>query len=262
LSPRYRFEFLARPGLRWSDAERAARVAQLREVGSLCLEPLPEYQVFLGTREELSDKLLIEARTPDGTLAGFCSAVLLDVSGVGEVLHLGLTCVRPEARGAALTHALSSRLVVRHLLKRRPWERVYVTNVATVLSSLGNFALNVREAPPSPFFRGPVPEAYLRIAEAFDQQYRAKAHIQPEASWDTGSFVFRGSGRGTAFQKEADDARYYHRDSELNRFYQALLHFDEGDEMLQVGTLSLLDLAKYFLKGRGRTRGPADRGAV
>lgn len=247
----YRYEVLARPGLRWSDAERAHRVAQLREVGALCLEPLPEYQVFLGTREELSDKLIVEARWPGGALAGFCSGVLLSVPSVGEVLHLGLTCVHPDARGSALTHALGSRLVLYYLLRRRPWARVYVTNVATVLSSLGNFALNVPRAYPSPFFRGPVPEPYLRIVEAFDRRYRAKAHVQPEARWDGEAFVFRGSGRGTAFQKEADDVQYHHRDPDLNRFYQALLHFDDGDEMLQVGTVSLLDLAKYWLRDRG-----------
>lgn len=256
MKQRFRYEIVSRPWLRWSDAERRARVAELREVGALCLHPFPEYQLFLGTREELSDKLLIEARGPGGRLEGFCSAVLLDVPGVGEVLHLGLTCVRPEARGAALTHSLSSRLVLRYLLRGPPWRRVYVTNVAAVLSSLGNFAVNLTGAYPSPFFRGPVPAPYLEIARAFDRRYRAKAHIQPQAEWDEAAFVFRGSGRGTAFQKEAGDARYHHRDPELNRFYQQRLHFEDGDEMLQVGTISLFDLARYFAGGwrRGRRR--------
>jgi hypothetical protein len=250
----FRYELVFRPGLHWTEAERRSRVAQLREVGALCLHPLPEYQLFLGTQEELADKLLIEARGPDGSLAGFCSAVLLDVPGVGEILHLGLTCVRPEARGAALTHSLSSRLVLRYLLQWPPWRRVHVTNVATVLSSLGNFAASLANPYPSPFFKGPVPAAYLEIGRAFDRRYRAKAHIQPEAHWDESAFVFRGSGRGTAFQKEAGDARYHHRDPELNRFYLERLRFEDGDEMLQVGTLSLFDLAKYFAGGRRRER--------
>jgi len=245
----FRYEIMFRPGLRWSETERRSRVAQLREVGALCLHPLPQYQLFLGTREELSDNLHIEARGPDSSLAGFCSAVLLDVPGVGEVLHLGLTCVRPEARGAALTHALSWRLVLRYLLQRPPWRRVYVTNVAAVLSSLGNFAVNLVGAYPAPSFRGPVPAAYLEIARAFDRQYRAKAHIQPQAHWDEAAFVFRGSGRGTAFQKAADDARYHHRDPELTRYYQRRLRFEDGDEMLQVGTISLFHLARYFAGG-------------
>ncbi|HVE84863.1 MAG TPA: hypothetical protein VND93_18530 [Myxococcales bacterium] len=254
MKQRFRYELVSRPGLRWSEAERRSRVAELREVGAVCLQPLPEYQLFLGTRDELSDKLLIEARGADGSLAGFCSAVLLEVSGVGEVLHLGLTCVRPEARGTALTHALSSRLVLRYLLQRLPRQRVYVTNVANVLSSLGNFAVNLTGAFPSPFFEGPVPEAYLEIARAFDRQYRAKAHVQSHARWDEAAFVFRGSGRGTAFQKDGDDARYHHRDPELNRFYRQRLRFEDGDEMLQVGTISLLDLARYFVRGWGRGR--------
>jgi len=251
VKPGFRYEITSRPWLRWSETERRSRVAQLRELGALCLEPFPEYQLFLGTQEELSDKLLIEARGPDLSLAGFCSAVLLDVPGVGEVFHLGLTCVHPRARGTALTHSLSSRLVLRYLLQRPPWRRVYVTNVAAVMSSLGSFALNLAGAYPAPSFKGPVPGAYLEIARAFDRRYRAKAHVQPEAHWDEAAFVFRGSGRGTAFQKDADDTRLHHRDPELNRFYRQRLRFEDGDEMLQVGTISLFDLAKYLWR-RGR----------
>ena len=88
------------------------------------------------------------------------------------------------------------------------------------------------------------------IADAFDRRYRAKAHIQPWAVFDPDAFVFRGSGRGTAFQKRADDARYHHRDPALNAFYAGLLHFDDGDEMLQVGTLALGDLVRHALARR------------
>jgi hypothetical protein len=251
----YRYELILRPGRRWAAPERARRLAELRDLGALCLEPFPEYQIFLGTPEELEDKLLVSARTRDGRLAGFSSAVLLQVPEVGEVLHLGLACVHPGARGGALTVQLYLRTLVGYLLRRRPLGRAYVTNVAAVLSSLGNFALAMREAHPSPGFTGPVPEAYQAIGRAFDQRYRAKAHIQPEATWDETAFVFRGSGRGTAFQKEAADARYHHRDPTLNQFYAERLRFQDGDEMLQVGTVRLVDLARYALARRKRPRG-------
>ena len=50
------------------------------------------------------------------------------------------------------------------------------------------------------------------------------------------------------FQKDADDTRYHHRDPELNRFYLERMHFDDGDEVLQVGHASLLALAGYVIR--------------
>ncbi len=241
----YRFEWLLRPGRTLDDAALAALCAELTAVGETCLEPLPMYQVFLATREEMSDKAItIARRTSDGAIAGFCAAVLLDVEGVGEVLHLGLTCVRPEDRGGGLTHRLGGRLVARYLM-RRPLSRVWVTNVAAVLSSLGNFARHVRDVHPAPGSR-PSRAEHARIAEAFDQRYRAKAHIQPSATFDRETFVFRGSGRGTAFQKRADEVQYHHRDPELNAYYTSIMHFDDGDEVLQVGTLGVVDLVRHL----------------
>jgi hypothetical protein len=241
---RYRFEWLYRPGEKLTDAERGALCAELTAVGETCLEPLPAYQVFIDSRDEWSDKAITIARRPDGTLAGFCSAVLLDVDDVGEVLHLGLTCVRPEDRGGGLTHKLASRLFARYLL-RRPLSRVWMTNVACVLSSLGNFALHVKSVHPAPDSRGPGRE-HLLIAEAFDRRYRAKAHVQPWAVLDREQFVFRGSGRGTAFQKRADEAQYHHRERSLNDYYTSIMHFDDGDEVLQVGNASVADLVRHL----------------
>jgi hypothetical protein len=249
----YRYEWSFRPGARLDDQALAALSVELRAVGELCLSPLPDYQVFLGTRAAYADKVLTLARRRDGTLAGFCSAVLLDVPGVGEILHLGLTCVRPEDRSAGLTHRLVSRLVARYLFTRRPFERIWVTNFACVLSSLGNFASHFRDVHPAPGSdaRAVSPKAW-RIAEAFDRQYRHHAYIRPEATFDPETFVFRGSGRGTAFQKDDEDHRFDHRDEALNRFYRARLRFDDGDEMLQVGTLAITDLVRYAVRGRTR----------
>lgn len=242
--PQYRYEWLYRPGKRLADAVLARLCRELTAVGETCLQPLPAYQVFLATREEMSDKVITIARRSDGAMAGFCAAVLLDVEGVGEVLHLGLTCVCPDDRGGGLTHRLGSRLVSRYML-RRPLSRIWMTNVACVLSSLGNFALYVKGVHPAPDSPGPGREQLL-IADAFDQRYRAKAHVQPWAVLDRQNFVFRASGRGTAFQKRADEIQYHHRDPALNDYYTSIMHFDDGDEVLQVGSASIADLLRHL----------------
>ena len=152
---KYKVEFLYRPGHSYSDQELQKLVSELQEVASSCFDTLPNYQCLAGSREELSDKVITVARNNRGKLIGFCSAALLPVSGVGSVFHLGLTCVHPKARGLGLTHVLTSKVLVKYLLLHRPLGRQWISNVACVLSSLGNCAVYFRDVYPSPFFIEP-----------------------------------------------------------------------------------------------------------
>lgn len=252
-SVRHSIELLHRPGRRLSDAALAELVGELREAAADCFGELPDYQCLRGTREELSDKVIALARCPGGRLAGFCSAVLLDVPGVGEVLHLGLTCVRADQRSGGLTHRLTSTLTVRYLLRHRPLSRVWVTNVACVLSSLVNVGQHFDHVFPSPEGPAAPSTSHRRIAEAIDALYRDKIYIRPDATFDRESFVFRGSVHETVFQRDESDPRYRHRDARANRFYGERMDFERGDEVLQIGSMSLLTGLRY-LRRRHATR--------
>ena len=59
-----------------------------------------------------------EARDERGEVMGFCSALLLPIDGGDQVLHLGLTCVHPDARGKNLTHHLTSKLLLNFIIKK------------------------------------------------------------------------------------------------------------------------------------------------
>ena len=203
-----------------------------------------------GGREDLRDKVIAVARTADGRVAAFSSAVLLPVAGVGEVFHLGLTCVAPGERAAGLTRLLSSISLVRYLVSHLPLSRLWVTNLACVLSSLGNVALHFERVYPSPLNGVEPGEEHLRIARAVDRLHRDKLFIRREAVFDEQAFVFRRSVRDTVFQKQAHDSAFHHRDEVLNRFYRERMAFDDGDEVLQVGSITLLGLARYFLQRR------------
>ena len=50
---------------------------------------LPEYQAMTGSRDELTDTVIAAAWRSDGTMAGFCSTVILTIAGVGDVEDLG-----------------------------------------------------------------------------------------------------------------------------------------------------------------------------
>lgn len=247
---RVAFGYLDRPGRWMTERELSALSAEVLALGRQCLEPLPDYQVLLGTRAAFADKVITTARDPvDGRLLAFCSCVLLPMP-VGEVLHLGLTCVDPTLRGSRLSSALANRLILRYFVTRRMFRRVWMTSVACVLSVLGNVARNFRNVYPAPWQPRPFADEVMVIADTFDRRYRSVAYVRPEATFDRDAFVFRGSGRGTAFQKDGDAVEFHHRDPELNAFYRARLRFEDGDELLQVVSFDLWDLVRYQLDDR------------
>ena len=245
MSSQVKIEYYECPGIYLPALQRSRLTASLRALGKACFGKVPDYQCF-SERDGLDDKVLTVARGPDGKLLGFASALLLDVPGIrSSVLHLGLTCVHPDARGLRLTHRLASQLAVRYLLRNNPLGRVWISNVACVLSSLGNVALNFDSVYPSPFRSSPS-DTHLLIARTISEKYRQKIYIHEDAPLDESAFVFRGSVKGTVFQKDADDTQYYHRESSLNSYYKSLLQFQEGDEAVQIGHFSLATFARYL----------------
>ncbi len=249
---KYRIEFVNRPGRKYSDARLASLVKELRATAATCFDVLPNYQVMAGTREELTDKVLAMAWRKDGRMAGFCSCVVLPVEGIGKVLHLGLTCVRPEDRGAGLTHLLTRRAVSGHLLRHRPLGKMWVSNCAAVLSSLGSVALHFQNVYPSPARNNDPSPTHRRIAEAINHHYRHKMFVPESSTFDREAFIFRGSIKETVFAKEGDDPRFLHRKEFLNDYYRSILDFERGDEVLQIGCASAFGAVKHLYRKRFR----------
>jgi hypothetical protein len=204
----YTLEVLIRPTRNLSAARLRALVEELRACAAESFGcEAPGYQALSGRREDLERAVIGLARRPDGTLAAFSSCVLLPVDGLGDVFHLGLTCVSPRDRSAGLTHRVLARTCLSYLMATRPLGSVWVSNVACVLSSLGNVALHFDDVHPSPFRAGaPTPE-HLRIAEAIARDHREPVAIDAAATFDADTFVMRGSVPGTVFEKSEQDAR-------------------------------------------------------
>lgn len=247
--PKYQIKFFYRPGLNLPTEAKEHLQAECRKIAAMCFEEIPNYQCLEQDPHALDDKVITVAQSPDGSIAGFCSAVLLPIEGVGNILHLGLTCVDPSARGHHLTHKLTSKLLTQYLLRYKPIGKLWISNVACVLSSLGNVALNFDNVFPSPL-SAPVPdEKHLVIASAISKHHRKIMAISEDARFCPHTFVFQGSVKDTVFQKGESDRQYHHRDKGLNQFYTGLMEFERGDEVLQVGTVSLASLIRYLLRG-------------
>ncbi len=247
---KYDFEFFERPGHHWTDEKIVRYVNELREVASRCFDEIPLYQILTGKREELKDVILIIARDMNGKAVGFSSSLAIEKN----ILHLGLTCVIPEARGSGMTHQLMSKLVMNYILRHSLFSRLWITNCACVISSLGNIALNFENVFPSPFGHKTPTKEHLRIAEKIDLHYREPIAINEDSLFDRDNFVFKASVKDTVFQKKAEDKRYHHRNASLTDFYRSLMNFEEGDEVLQVASVNLLSYPVYLLKRLNNVR--------
>jgi hypothetical protein len=246
-SPKFSLEVLFRPGLNYTDAELNELHNEILVVANSCLDEIPYYQCLSGKREEYSRLIISVARDKDGKMLGFCSSYVLDAGKIGNILHLGLTCVTPAARRMGLTHKLTSKVVVNYLVNYSLFKATWISNVACVLSSLGNVALHFEDVYPSPFMTEPS-EEHRQIAKMIDQKYRWELYINKDATFDEEHFVFERSVSGTMFEKSETDRKFYHRDQDLTHFYMDLIDFQNGDEVLQIGKISLMSFPFYLLR--------------
>ncbi|HOO72235.1 MAG TPA: hypothetical protein PK926_10780 [Spirochaetota bacterium] len=230
-----------------SDEKIALLVEKIRDTASTAFHEIPDYQVFRGTRDELADKIIAIAWRDDGEIAGFCSTVILEVKGVGKVIHLGLTIVRPEDRSGGLTHILTHKAVAAFLFRYRPIiGKLWITNCAAVLSSLVNVSLFFEKVYPSPKPGTKITRKHQIIARAIDTYYRDKIYISDQAMFDHEHFVFRGSVKDTVFQKKEEDTSYYHRNIHYNEYFKQKMKFENGDEVLQIGFASTFAAIKHL----------------
>lgn len=235
------------PGNYLNDAEFLKLNQDIQSVAKECLDEIPNYQCLTGKREEYKRLIIAVARNEEGKMLGFCSSYLFLLPSNEIILHLGLTCVRPEGRKGGLTHKLTGKVVKTYLLRYSLLRTSWISNVACVLSSLGNVALHFDEVYPSPFMKK-ASLGHTRVASYIDQFCRDELYVPRSATFNSENFIFENSVSGTMFEKSENDRKFHHRDQQLTRFYASMIDFTNGDEVLQIGKVSLLTFPKYLLR--------------
>ena len=273
------------PGRSWSLEKQREFVTELREVvmesfGFTDPSQLPAYQCLVWPDEtpegaSLDNKVIAVAREctqfpskGPGKMLGFNSAVLLPIPGISSpVLHLGLTCIIPSARSYGLTKSFTTRIITLTFLRLTALhsQKLWITSLACVVSSLGNVAREFDNVWPSPAHpNGPPSEMHAHIAAYIAQspKLREEMYIPSGCIYDTNKSVFQGSAKGTVFRKARNDERYHHRSSEMNTFYDSRIDWERCDEVLQIWNLSctnvlLMPLRVLLFPLRGRWGLPA-----
>lgn len=236
----YELEVLDRPGMTQSMEQIFSLRTQLCQLGHLCFDPLPNYQVFeLPSSTSFHDKIIVLAKQ-NGELIAFLSAVVLPISGSKDpVVHTGLTVIHPRNRKSGVIHSLFAAFFL-HLFSVYP-EGVWLSTLSGIVTSLGHIATYTSDVFPSPRWNEEHPSAqpsdtHLHIAREINAKHRRKMLIPPETYFDESAFVFRAP-KPTLSGSSSVDAenvlKHDHRDLTLTRFYRGLLR-GPGDEVLQV----------------------------
>lgn len=246
---KYSIEVYDCPGLKLSYFKLRHLQNELLEIGKQTLDKIPNYQCFSKDMNEFNRLIITVARNDTGKAIAFCSSYILEAGEHGDILHLGLTCIGHEARGLGLTHKLTSKVIYRYFTHHAKFGSFWISNVACVLSSLGNVALHFEDVYPSPFNSIPG-EKHKELADLINTKYRKELFINSLSTFDSNGFIFRGSVKGTIFQKESENIQFHHRDHEVNDFFKNIMNFSNGDEVLQIGRVSLMSYPKYLLKNR------------
>lgn len=236
----YEFEVLDRPGMTQSEEDISMLKSRLCQLGHLCFNPLPNYQVFENpSKTSFHDKILVLAKQND-EIIGFLSAVILPISGMEDpVVHTGLTVIHPSHRKTGIIHRLFAALVL-HIFSKYP-NGLWLSTLSGIVTSLGHIATYTSDVFPSPQWNeehpsGQPSDTHLYIAREIDAKHRQKMLIPPEAHFDESAFVFRTLKPTLAASSPVDAAsvlRQDHRNLTLTRFYRGLLR-DPGDEVLQI----------------------------
>jgi hypothetical protein len=258
-----------RPG-RWMTAPQCERlVGELRAVTAACHGGRPlSYGVLSGSEERLAGAVIAVLRDRRSRRAlGFNAMSLLPIDAARgrteHVLHSGLCMVVPGLQGRGLTRLLVSLPPVL-AFARGGFRPLWVTNVSQVPAAIGVFGEAVARLHPTPDGDQPPTSEHLRVAEQLLSRHRAAFGVGADAEFDARLFVIRNAYTGGSDDlKKSWASAPLHRDARWNRLCRDRLDYDRGDDLLQVGRLTLghafhvfagfLARALKHPRGRGRS---------
>jgi hypothetical protein len=249
-----RIETLALPGQWMSDAELEKLHGQLCALSRACLGEVPDYGIYLRSREPYRNRIITVLRTtePDRIVA-FSAMLLWNVRLQGSqkpqcVMHLGLVLVTPEFRGKKMMYALYHRPLLRFYLRRflRPFwitsttmEPVIVGSVADSFSQVHpHYSARAASQPSA---------AHREIARTFFREHGHEIGVWSGAALDEHRFVIRDSSLGACRSLMMSfEATAKYRVDECNEFCRKTLDYSRGDEILQVGRVDFATLWRSF----------------
>lgn len=238
-----------RPGRWMEDAALADLSAQLRTIAA---RTLPAggltYGVFSGDKARMGDVIITLVCRADGTPIAFNALAIMQIDTgphLTEVLHLGLVMVDPDERSKNLSWVLYG-LTCFLVFFRRQFRPVWISNVTQVPAVVGMVSSMFSDVWPGPQ-AGRRTLNHLLLARQIMDGQRHVFGVGDEARFDEDRFVIEDAYTGGSDDlKKTWDAAPKHRDDSYNAFCAAMLDYDRGDDVLQLGRMDLAAMRTYL----------------
>jgi hypothetical protein len=238
-----------RPGRWMEDAALADLSAQLR---SIAARTLPAggltYGVFSGNKARMENVIITLVCRADGTPIAFNALAIMQIDTgphPTEVLHLGLVMVDPDERSKNLSWVLYG-LTCFLVFFRRQFRPVWISNVTQVPAVVGMVSGMFSDVWPGPQ-AGRRTLNHLLLARQIMEGQRHVFGVGPDARFDEDRFVIENAYTGGSDDlKKTWDAAPKHRDDSYNAFCAAMLDYDRGDDVLQLGRMDLAAMRTYL----------------
>jgi len=239
----YSLHCLRFPGLWLSDTDLADLRTNIERVTLSELKSLPEYGVYLPSRDPYTNRIITLVHNKnEAKPAGFAAMVYCRVkvkNKIHPILHLGLIVKsRSKLRRNLLFLIYYYPLIYFFVL--RGFRSCWITSVSMEPSIIGAVADNFGDVYPHYLGTTQPTEIKRKIARSFVSAQGHEFGLGPYAFLDENKFVIKGSCQGPS---EAIRASFSHsakyKDPRCNTYCQSTLDYERGDELLQIGHLSL-----------------------
>lgn len=251
---RTRARIVERPGQWWDEADLDDLRRDLRQIARAAMPHMDlTYGVFAEGEEgrrALSRSVITLVRDrATGAPIAFNALALLDVDMDGTptpLLHLGLVCIDPGVRGRGLSWVLYG-LTCFLLLARNGLRPLWISNVTQVPAVAGMVTETFEDVYPSALPGARASLSHTLLAQGLLRDHRSVFGVGPEAGFDPVRFVLTNAytGGSDALKKRFDEATP-HRDPVHNAFCAAQLDYERGDDLVQIGRISLPAGLRYL----------------
>ncbi|MEJ6391645.1 hypothetical protein V8J82_00170 [Gymnodinialimonas sp. 2305UL16-5] len=243
-------EVIERPGLWMAPDRLQALSADLRRIASLTLAAGElTYGVFSGDPARMAASTITLVRDPQTRRPiGFNALVHLQTQPGNqrvEVIHLGLVMVDPNVQSKGLSWILYG-LTCMLLFLRAGLRPCYISNVTQVPAVVGMVSETFSEVVPTP--QTPVPQDFRKIliAREIMAHHRHVFGVGAEAEFDDSDFIIRNAYTGGSDDlKKSFEIAPKHREARYNEWCKAVLDYERGDDVLQIGLLDLSAAQRY-----------------
>jgi len=244
-----RFRLVERPGVALASDELRKLVEDLRGVADRCVgDGRLRYGVLSGEQARLAEAVIAGIyRRDTGDMVAFNAMVVLEATVDGRptrVVHAGLCLVDPGLRSRGLCVALTAAPAILAFLHNR-LAPLWFTNVTQVPAAAGVFTTALADVFPAPGRREPPSATHRQIVAQVVGRHRSAFGVGDDAELDTDAFVIRNAYTGGSdWLKKSFAACPKHRDARFNEWCASLLDYERGDDVVQVGRMTV----KHWLK--------------